>query len=137
MISTDTPANVIDGSRPAHDGVRIAMRGPRFVALVGLSAYLAVSGVLLASSGHALLAAMHAAGIALAAWGQLDRSRLARVVGDLLPLVAAPALYGEIPLLITALGPFVVLRICACARFAHAKARRMAVMPDVRALRPW
>jgi len=84
--------------------MRTAARGPRFVALVGLSAYLAVSGVLLASSGHALLAAMHAAGIALAAWGQLDRSRLARVVGDLLPLVAAPALYGEIPLLITALG---------------------------------
>ena len=78
--------------------------GPRFFALAGLMMYLGVSGALLGINGHELLAVMHAVGIAIAVWASPDRSRVARVVGDLLPLIAAPLLYGEIPLLIAALG---------------------------------
>ena len=53
---------------------------------------------------HPWLAVAHAAGIVVAVWGCLDRRPFARTVGDLLPLFVAPMLYGEVPLLIGALG---------------------------------
>jgi len=104
MISTDTPANVMEGSRASQERIGTRSRGPRFVALAGLAVYLGISGVLLGATGHALLGAIHAVGITLAVWSNADRGRVARITGDLLPLVAAPVLYGEIPLLIAALG---------------------------------
>jgi len=98
MISTDTSANVIQGVSSPHE------RGPRAAALVFLSGYLAMSGVLLGTDGHMTLAAYHAVGVILAAWALVDRRTPARTVGDLLPLVVAPLLYAEIPMLIAALG---------------------------------
>jgi membrane-associated phospholipid phosphatase len=80
------------------------LREPRTAALAWLGAYLAASGLVLGVSGHPWLALAHTAGIAAAAWGCLDRRHLARTVGDLLPLLIAPILYGEVPLLIGALG---------------------------------
>jgi len=82
------------------DGVR----GPRAAALVILSGYLAMSGVLLGTDGHMVLGALHAAGVMIVAWTLVDQRKLARAVGDLFPLVVAPILYAEIPLLIAALG---------------------------------
>jgi len=104
MISTDTPANVIRDTVLPHRMTKTALRGPRTAALVWLGAYLAASGLVLSVSGHRWLALAHTAGIAAAAWGCLDRRLLARTVGDLLPLLIAPILYGEVPLLIGALG---------------------------------
>ncbi len=104
MISTDTSANVIEGSRASLENVRLRPRGPRFFALAALALYLGVSGALLGAKGYGSLAVMHVVGVAMAFWANADRGRVARVVGDLLPLIAAPMLYGEIPLLIAALG---------------------------------
>ena len=61
--------------------------------------------MILVTGGHWWLAVLHAGLIALAAWtnkGGDDRFR--RVTGDLLPLIVAPLLYGELPLLIAAVG---------------------------------
>src|SRR5690348_4164496 len=104
MISTDTSANVIQGRRGSQERDVPGVRIPRSAALVILSGYLAMSGVLLGTDGHTTLAALHAAGVVVAAWTLVDRRRPARTIGDLLPLIAAPILYGEIPLLIAALG---------------------------------
>ena len=106
MISTDTPANVIRDTVLPQKGKAAGWREPRTAALMLLGVYLAVSGLVLGAAGHPWLASAHAAGIAGAAygWGWLDRRHLARTVGDLLPLLIAPILYGEVPLLIGALG---------------------------------
>jgi membrane-associated phospholipid phosphatase len=104
MISTDTSANVIQGTIAPQDRDAAGVRGPRAAALVILSGYLAMSGVLLGTDGHTLLASLHALGVVIAAWTLVDRRKPARAIGDLLPLVVAPILYGEIPLLIAALG---------------------------------
>jgi len=74
------------------------------VALGWLSVYLAASGVVLAGHGHTWLAAAHAAAIGISVWANASPGRLARPLGDLLPLIVAPLLYGEIPSLIAALG---------------------------------
>jgi membrane-associated phospholipid phosphatase len=70
-----------------------------------LSAYLAVTAVALAVTGtSASLTAVHALAIvALVATGR-SRAPWARRVSDVLPLVVAPLLYFEVPLLIAALG---------------------------------
>ena len=104
MISTDTLAAVVRDTGFPRRKVSALLRGPRATALVWLSVYLSASGLVLGLTGHASLALAHVAGVAVAAWGWLDRSRAARVVGDLLPLIVAPLLYGEIPFLIAALG---------------------------------
>jgi membrane-associated phospholipid phosphatase len=104
MISTDTSANVIHGTAAPQAGDDVAARGPRSASLVILSGYLAMSGVLLGTDSHATLAACHAAGVLIAAWTLVDRRSVPRAIGDLLPLVVAPMLYAEIPLLIAALG---------------------------------
>lgn len=104
MISTDTPANVIHGTAAPHDRIRDGWRDPRGAALVCLSSYLAVSGLVLAAGGRAWLAGLHVALIAMAVWSFVPRSDVARTVGDLLPLVVAPLLYGELPALIAVLG---------------------------------
>lgn len=104
MISTDTLAAVVRETGLPRRKVRALLRGPRATALVWLSVYLWLSGLVLGLTGHAWLASAHVAGIGIAAWGCFDRSRTARIVGDLLPLIVAPVLYGEIPLLIAALG---------------------------------
>lgn len=98
MISTDTSANVIQDVSVPHE------RGPRAAALVFLSGYLAMSGVLLGTDGHTTLAACHAVGVLIVAWTLVDHRKPARAIGDLFPLVVAPMLYAEIPLLIAALG---------------------------------
>jgi membrane-associated phospholipid phosphatase len=104
MISTDTLATVVRDTGLPRRKVRALLRGPRATALVWLSVYLSASGLVLGLTGHASLALAHVAGVGVAAWGCLDRNRAARVVGDLLPLIVAPLLYGEIPFLIAALG---------------------------------
>jgi membrane-associated phospholipid phosphatase len=50
------------------------------------------------------LLGLHAIGIMVVAWTLSSRSGAAQTVGDLLPLFLAPVLYGEIPILISALG---------------------------------
>jgi membrane-associated phospholipid phosphatase len=86
------------------------------VALVWLGVYLAVTGVILVTGGRWGLAVLHVAVLAAVAFGlkcHPERSegsslrvemRLGRYLGDVLPLVAAPLLYGEIPALIAAVG---------------------------------
>ena len=81
----------------------VSLRDPRTAALAWLGVYLAASGFTMVMS-HPWLAVAHAAGIVVAVWGCLDRRPVARTVGDLLPLFVAPMLYGEVPLLIGALG---------------------------------
>ena len=81
----------------------VLLREPRNAALALLCVYLAVSGLML-GAGHPLLALMHSAGIATGVWACVDRRPIARTIGDLLPLLVAPILYGEVPLLIGALG---------------------------------
>lgn len=81
-----------------------AVRDARRVALVWLDVYLLVSGVVLAVGGHGGLAVVHAVVVAIAALTILPKNGAARVAGDLIPLLVAPILYVEIPLLITALG---------------------------------
>jgi len=104
MISTDTSANVIQETRRPQARDTAGVRGPRAASLVILSGYLAMSGVLLGTDGHTVLAALHAVGVLVAAWTLVDQRAPARAIGDLLPLIVAPVLYGEIPLLIAALG---------------------------------
>jgi membrane-associated phospholipid phosphatase len=104
MISTDTPANVIEGTGPPQESVKAPLRGARAAALVAVIVYLGGSGLVLAGGGHRGLALLHAAGMLVAGWACLDRRRFGGTVGDLLPLVVAPVLYAEIPLLIAALG---------------------------------
>src|SRR5262249_12330157 len=58
----------------------------------------------LGASGHRALAILHLGAILVAAWTVRPRSTTARAVGDLLPLIAAPLLYAEIPSLIQAVG---------------------------------
>src|SRR5215213_6504672 len=103
MISTDTPANVIEGAgRPQR--VKAILRGPRAAALVGLLLYLGASGLVLVAGGHSGLALWHAAGMVVAGWACFDERRFARTVGDFLPLFLTPLLYGELPVLIATLG---------------------------------
>ena len=104
MISTDTSANVIQGTNVPQERDVADARGPRAASLLVLSGYLAMSGVLLGTDGHTVLGALHAAGVMIAAWTLVDQRKQARAIGDLLPLVVAPLLYGELPLLIAALG---------------------------------
>lgn len=58
--------------------------------------------VLANASGNAGLIVTHAALVLVVVWTLRPRSDAARIVGDLLPLFAAPVLYGEIPALIAA-----------------------------------
>src|SRR5437764_566549 len=104
MISTDTPANVTEGADLPHSETRSMSVPPRTVALVWLSTYLAASGIVLMSRGAPALAVLHAALIAVGVIGIASRGGVWRRLGDLLPLVASPLLYGEIPSLIAALG---------------------------------
>jgi membrane-associated phospholipid phosphatase len=65
--------------------------------------YLALTAlVLVSASGNATLVVTHAVLVLLAVWGIRARGDVARLVGDFLPLFAAPALYAEIPALIAA-----------------------------------
>jgi membrane-associated phospholipid phosphatase len=80
------------------------VRSPRRIALVWLDVYLLVSGLVLAVGGHLLLALIHAAVFTLAASAISPKTEVTRTVGDFIPLIVAPMLYTEIPLLITALG---------------------------------
>ena len=103
MISTDTSANVThNGARPEE--YLEAASDARAQSLQWLGVYLAVSGVSLVLADHRGLAALHAGTVLVVGWSLFSRGRLARVVGDLLPLFVAPALYGEIPMLIAAMG---------------------------------
>jgi membrane-associated phospholipid phosphatase len=104
MISTGTSANVIHDGVASHGRVRSRVTRPRDVALGCLAIYLAGAGIVLVSRGHFLLSLVHAAGIGLVAAVRKPRSGTCQIVGDLLPLVAFPILYSEIPTLIASLG---------------------------------
>ncbi len=104
MISRDTPANVTERTPAAQEQLPVGAGSMRVASLGLLSIYLAASGTLLAAHGSSWLAALHATVIGVCMWAALSPSRMARPVGDLLPLVVAPALYGEIPRLIAAAG---------------------------------
>jgi membrane-associated phospholipid phosphatase len=104
MISRDTPANVIQSTPPPHERTWPLVSDARGLSLVWLGGFLATSAILLARSGHLVLAIVHAVVIAVTIWSARGRGSSARIVGDLLPLVVTPLLYGEIPLLIAAIG---------------------------------
>lgn len=104
MISTDTPANVTQEAAAPQERWWVAMRDPRSAALACLAAYLAATAALLGAAGHGALAILHLGAIMVAAWTVRPRGSVARAIGDLLPLVAAPLLYAEIPSLIQAIG---------------------------------
>lgn len=70
--------------------------------LLGL--YLAATGLVLVGRTTSVgLAATHVVLVLVVVWAARQRTDSSRIVGDLLPLVVAPALYGEIPILIAAL----------------------------------
>ena len=104
MISTGTSANVIHDGVGSHQQTRDPASGPRRVALGCLAIYLAASGIVLWAGGHLLLAVGHATGIWLALRAGGRRQGVFGRIGDLLPLVAFPVLYSEIPQLIASLG---------------------------------
>jgi membrane-associated phospholipid phosphatase len=89
VISTDTSANAIER-----------------VAVLWLSGYLAATGLIFVTDGEWALAALHAALIAVGTWAlwHTESNGLKRLIRDLLPLIVAPLLYGEIPMLIAAVG---------------------------------
>jgi len=103
MISTDTSANVIHASAARHESAAGQPRGRR-AALACVAAYLAVSGAMFVTRGQPRMALVHAIVIGIAAWAAGGRSGSRRLIGDLLPLVAAPLLYMELPALIEAVG---------------------------------
>src|SRR5690242_10986789 len=103
MMSTGSPATVFRDTGLSARSVSALWRGSRNAALAWLSVYLAASGVILAAA-HSWLALGHAAAIAVATWSCRDRGPVSRTIGDLLPLLVAPILYGEVPLLIGTLG---------------------------------
>ena len=104
MTSTeDTSANVIHGAARPDSASRPLAIDPRSVSLGLLGLYLVVTALVLArASGNAGLIATHAALVLVVVWTLRARSEAAKIVGDLLPLFAAPALYAEIPALIAA-----------------------------------
>ena len=104
MISTDTPANVTQEAAAPQERSWLAVRDPRSAALAWLVLYLGVTAALLGAAGHGALAILHVGGVVVAAWTVRPRSTAARAIGDLLPLIAAPVLYAEIPSLIQAMG---------------------------------
>lgn len=63
---------------------------------------MAAALVLVSASGNAGLVVTHGVLVLVVAWTLRDRRNAAKIVGDLLPLFAAPALYAEIPALIAA-----------------------------------
>lgn len=135
MISTDTPANVIQGTGRSHKIANANLRGPRAAALAWLSIYLAASGLVLGAKGHPWLMSAHAVGLAIAGWSNVGRRRLALVVGDLLPLLVAPILYVEVPALIAALGSSyhdVLIQRWEVALFGSHPSRALAtIMPNL------
>jgi membrane-associated phospholipid phosphatase len=104
MMSTeDTSANVIHGTARPHSASRPLAIDPRSFSLGLLAVYLVATALVLASaSGTAGLVVTHGILVFLVAWTLRDRTHAAKIVGDLLPLFAAPALYAEIPALIAA-----------------------------------
>lgn len=106
MSVTDTSANVIHDAVGVPQWLRSTRGNPRATALVWLGGYLVLSGMVLAASGHRWLVAAHAVAILIVGWTIAPRNDISRVVGDVLPLLLAPTLYGEIPLLIAAVGPW-------------------------------
>jgi membrane-associated phospholipid phosphatase len=72
--------------------------------LLTLELYLGWSGVLLAIGGHTAYAFGHAVVMCVVFWATQSRGRVARVIADLAPLVMMPLLYGELPMLMAALG---------------------------------
>lgn len=104
MISTDTPANVTQEAAAQQERSWLAVRDPRTAALAWLAAYLGVTAAFLGAAGHGSLAILHLGAIMVAAWTVRPRGIASRTIGDLLPLVAAPLLYAEIPSLIQVIG---------------------------------
>jgi membrane-associated phospholipid phosphatase len=105
MISTDTPANVTPGLWTAHRwlGRRRGAGTARWAA-----AYLIVSGLVLAVTGHALIALLHAVLLAVIGWAAIARGKLAQRIFDLAPpLIIIAFGYGEVALLVSGLSqPF-------------------------------
>jgi membrane-associated phospholipid phosphatase len=76
----------------------------RGVALLCTSAYVTLSGSVLIFGGHLGLAIVHALLLIVLIWATISQRNSARIVGDVAPLVLMPALYGELPQLIGAMG---------------------------------
>ena len=77
---------------------------PRAISLCLLALYLAATAGVLARSHATRLIVVHVLLLGVVAWTIRPRSVVSGAIGDLLPLVAAPLLYGEIPSLIAAIG---------------------------------
>jgi len=77
---------------------------PRAVSLCILALYLAVTAGVLARSNATRLIVVHILLLGIVGWTIKPRSGVAATIGDLLPLVVAPLLYGEIPSLVAAIG---------------------------------
>jgi membrane-associated phospholipid phosphatase len=104
MTWTDTGENLARASGMPHElGLRSLVE-PRAAALCLLAIYLTASGLMLAIGGHGALTALHAAAVLMIGWALVSPARAPRAAGDLLPLIAAPLLYGEIPWLIAVVG---------------------------------
>src|SRR5262245_27337589 len=77
---------------------------PRAISLCLLALYLATTAGVLARSHATRLIVVHVLLLGIVAWTIKPRSGVAAAIGDLLPLVVAPLLYGEIPSLVAAIG---------------------------------
>jgi membrane-associated phospholipid phosphatase len=98
--------------------------------------YLAVTGLVLSRAPDTVgLAAIHLALLATIIWTGKTSGRVSRVVGDLLPLIAAPLLYAEIPALVGALGSLYrdsAIQSLEAAMFRGQPARQFsAAMPSL------
>jgi membrane-associated phospholipid phosphatase len=104
MMSTeDTSANVIHGTARPHSASRLEAIDARSISLGLLGVYLVATALVLArASGNGGLVVTHGMLVLVVAWALRARSDAAKIVGDFLPLCAAPALYAEIPALIAA-----------------------------------
>ncbi|HEY4130121.1 MAG TPA: phosphatase PAP2 family protein [Gemmatimonadaceae bacterium] len=83
------------------------MRGvanARGLALTFTSVYVAVTGAILAVGHHPALAVVHALLLCALVWATGSEQRVARLVGDVGPLLLMPALYAELPQLIAVIG---------------------------------
>src|SRR4051794_35508808 len=102
MISTDTSANLAVTATRRADLVRRARRRP---AVMWCMVYLALSAVVFVTVGSGWVALSHLVLLAALWWSMTSDHPLARLFGDLSPIIIASAItYGEVPLLIRAFG---------------------------------
>lgn len=104
MISRDTVANVTSASGDSQRATPRSFANARGFTLLCTSAYVALSGVLLAVGGRTGLSLAHLVLLCALVWATASQQKFARVVGDVAPLLLMPLLYGELPQLIAIAG---------------------------------